>query len=422
MAHFGKSQSATILRAAWAKTRWTPFVRILINDFGGYAFISQLSRQLALRGHEVSHTYSPDVPLGKGDLELRESDAASLDFRALTLGRRFERYRPAQRLRDEFAYGGLLAAEIRRVRPHAVISANTPLFAQRAALRSAGAAGATFIYWLQDLLGVGVASQLRQRSQLAGALAERTFVRLEKMMLASSDHVVTISSDFLPILEDIGVDEGHRTVIENWAPLSETPETDRRNSWAVGHNLAGTFNYVYAGTLGLKHDPTHLIALAERLMGNGDSRIVVVSEGSGADFVDKQARSRQLTNVVSLPYQSYDKLPEVLGSADVLLALLEPSAGLFSVPSKILTYHCAARPILAAMPASNSAARLIRRIGSGHVTQPGDYDAFAAAAVQLRGMRPADRRMIGRRARLHAENAFNVKAIADRFESLLLSR
>ena len=85
-----------------------------------------------------------------------------------------------------------------------------------------------------------------------------------------------------------------------------------------------------------------------------------------------------------LPFQPYEVLPEVLASADVLLAILEPEAGVFSVPSKVLSYHCAGRPILAAIPAENLAARIIerarqrRRRGSRR-----DEQAFVAAARRL---------------------------------------
>ena len=60
-----------------------------------------------------------------------------------------------------------------------------------------------------------------------------------------------------------------------------------------------------------------------------------------------------------LPYQPFDRLPEVLASADVLVVILEPEAGRFSVPSKTLSYLCAGRAVLGSMPATNPAARLL---------------------------------------------------------------
>ena len=46
-------------------------------------------------------------------------------------------------------------------------------------------------------------------------------------MLASSDHIVAISSDFVPILDSWGVPERKVTVIENWAPMDEIDLVDR---------------------------------------------------------------------------------------------------------------------------------------------------------------------------------------------------
>ena len=75
--------------------------------------------------------------------------------------------------------------------------------------------------------------------------------------------------------------------------------------------------------------------------------LVVVSEGRGADWLAEQGRNEPALRL--LPYQPYDRLPEVLASADVLIAVLEPEAGAFSVPSKILTYLCAATGIARGM-------------------------------------------------------------------------
>ena len=57
-----------------------------------------------------------------------------------------------------------------------------------------------------------------------------------------------------------------------------------------------------------------------------------------------------------LPFQPAEQLSEVLGSGDVLVALLEPGASKFSIPSKVLSYLAAGRPVLGIMPADNPAA------------------------------------------------------------------
>lgn len=64
------------------------------------------------------------------------------------------------------------------------------------------------------------------------------------------------------------------------------------------------------------------------------ARVVIAAEGTGADFLRRQ---RLPANALLLPLQPAGRPPEVLASADVLVALLDADAGVFSVPSKVCT-------------------------------------------------------------------------------------
>jgi glycosyltransferase involved in cell wall biosynthesis len=172
--------------------------------------------------------------------------------------------------------------------------------------------------------------------------------------------------------------------------------------------------------LGLKHEPAVLVALAERFRADSEVQIVVVSEGRGVDWLVAEVRARGLNNVTVLPYQPYDRLPEVLATADVLVALLRQEAGGFSVPSKILSYLCAGRTILASVPRGNLAARTIERAGAGLLVEPGDVDGFLAAAEKLLGDERL-RAVHAEQARSYAEVAFDIEAIAARFEKVVLA-
>jgi glycosyltransferase involved in cell wall biosynthesis len=102
----------------------------------------------------------------------------------------------------------------------------------------------------------------------------------------------------------------------------------------------------------------------------------------------------------------------------VLVALLEPTAGTFSVPSKVLSYLCAGRPILGAIPAENLAARTIERAGAGLVVSPTDTEAFLLGAKQLR-IDTRLRQVAGRCARAYAEATFDTDVVTDRFTSVI---
>ena len=193
--------------------------------------------------------------------------------------------------------------------------------------------------------------------------------------------MVVISEDFLGLLGEWGIDESKVTVVRNWAPLEEVSVSPRPNPWSERHHIADDQTVLlYAGTLGLKHEPRMLLALAEAFAERPDVRVVVASEGLGATWLAERLDGDEMELI---PFQPYADLPDMLGSGDVLLVLLEPDAGVFSVPSKVLTYHCAGRAILGAIPHENLAARTIESNGAGIVVDPGDADGFVTAAHRL---------------------------------------
>jgi glycosyltransferase involved in cell wall biosynthesis len=246
----------------------------------------------------------------------------------------------------------------------------------------------------------------------------RLFVRTERNLLVLSDSVVTISPDFVRTLSEWGLSTERISVIENWAPLEELPHRSRQSSWSTTHGLADKTTFLYSGTLGRKHDPTLLLELAVRFRHRPDVVLVVISEGQAAEWLAVQKESLALDNLVLLPFQPYDALPDVLGSADVLVVILERDAGVFSVPSKVLTYQCAGRPLLAAVPPENLAGRIIAESECGLVFDSDDREGFLAAAEKLAA--DEDLRIrLGRNGRTYAEATFDIGVIADRFETVL---
>jgi glycosyltransferase involved in cell wall biosynthesis len=102
------------------------------------------------------------------------------------------------------------------------------------------------------------------------------------------------------------------------------------------------------------------------------------------------------------------------------LATLEADAGQFAVPSKILNYLCAGRPILLAGPRENLSAAILQRSGGGLVVDPDDPAAWVEAARRL--ISDVDLRAdFGNKARSYAELTFDSAKITDAFENLLFS-
>lgn len=389
-------------------------LRIAVHDYSGHPFQVQLSRELARRGHEVLHLHCPSYCSGKGALEPRPGDPPGFRVEAVSLDTPFEKYSPVKRLRQERRYARRLVRRIREEGPDVVLSSNTPLFAQQILLKKLGV---PFVFWQQDVYSVAMQREAQRRlPSVLGRAVGRRFLELERKLLEQSDAVVTIAEDFRATLLQWGLPPAKLHVIENWAPLDELPPRPRDNDWARRHELVDKRVLLYSGTLGLKHDPGVLLRLAHELRDDPDARVVVVSEGAGAD----QLREQGAENLLVLGFQPYETLPDVLASGDVLLAILEREAGRFAVPSKVLTYLCAARPLLAAVPPENLAARIITGSGAGLLAGPDDTDGFVAAARRL--LADSDlRRQMGAAGRKYAETTFDIGTIGDRFEQVLRS-
>src|SRR5204863_5869685 len=162
------------------------------------------------------------------------------------------------------------------------------------------------------------------------------------------------TADFLPLLRSWGIAEDRTTVVENWAPLDQVRPGIKPNWWSEKNGLSDIPVLLYSGTLGRKHDPELLLKLAKGLQ---HAIVLVISEGAGTAWLKRHATA--IPNLHLLPFQPEEALSDVFATADMVLVTLQEDAGEFSVPSKVLTYMAAGRPILASMPANNLAARTI---------------------------------------------------------------
>jgi colanic acid biosynthesis glycosyl transferase WcaI len=389
-------------------------MRIVICDYAGHPFQVELSRALAGRGHPVLHLYFADLRAPKGDLVVLPSDSPNFHVAGIQTGMSFDKGRFLRRRFLEARVGQLMARRAIEFAPDVVVGCNMALDAQKKLHEACAARGVAFVFWLQDIISKATYHFLSERLGILGRVIGRHYMRLEASLLKSSAAIVAISDKFLRPLEQWGVDGEKVRVVPNWAPLSQISPVEKDNAWARRHGLGDGLVALYSGTLGLKHDPALLLGLARAGAAIG-LKVVVVSEGAGAEWLELRRRESALDNLVLLPFQPMEVYSEVLGASDVLLAIIGREAAGFSVPSKILSYLAAGRPIVASIAADNDAAVTIRAADAGIVVEPGDEAAFYDAALRL-ASDAEERRRLGRNARRFAARSFAVEAKAAQFE------
>ncbi|RYD64536.1 MAG: glycosyltransferase WbuB [Verrucomicrobiaceae bacterium] len=399
-------------------------MKILVHDYAGHAFPTSLSRALAARGHEVVHAFAGSLQTPRGDLQRHSKDAPTLEFREIPMDPDYPRFKYSfRRRRDmEIRYGKAAAEFVREWKPDAVLSGNTPTETQEPITRATVEVGGRFYYWVQDFYSLAVDKLLRKKIPVAGGFIGAWYRLLDSRQFKRSSGIVAITADFTPILAgEFGVDPERVSVVPNWAVIEEIPVHPKDNAWSRSHGLHDKFVYLYSGTIGMKHNPAMLLELAKKFKDDDSVRIVIVSEGIGADWLRRESAAAGLTNLLLMPYQPFAELPQVLASGDVLVGILEEEAGVFSVPSKTLSYLCAARPLLLAVSKQNLAARITREHGAGITVEPKDMEGFLAAASFLHAS-PDERAEFGRKARAYAEATFPIEKTATTFERILTAK
>jgi glycosyltransferase involved in cell wall biosynthesis len=330
----------------------------------------------------------------------------------------YEKYSYIARYVSNVKYKNACNDVLHDFRPDVVLSGNAAPDIQASLLRACHRQGSAFVYWVQDFYGEAIGRLLRKRFGFFGSAVGTYFRYLDASVLRQSDSVVLITHDFVSKALKFGVNPDRCHVIENWAVIDELPFRPRLNEWSRAHGLDGKITLLYAGTLGLKHNPALILKLAMFFRSRPDIAVVVVSEGLGRQWLDAQKTSMNLPNLHLLDFQPFEVVPDMIATGDVLLATIDEGASEFSVPSKVATYLCAGRPILLAAPATNLATRTVIGARAGVVVNPGDAAGFLRAAEEL-VTRTQFAEKCGKQARTYAETAFRIGPIADRFERVL---
>jgi glycosyltransferase involved in cell wall biosynthesis len=259
---------------------------------------------------------------------------------------------------------------------------------------------------VQDIYSIGIQQVLKKKLPVIGGIISLYYRNLEKTIMKNSEQIVVISDEFKSVIQEWA--SGKKiTTIENWAPLDEIRPQPKKNHWSVSQGISDKFCFLYSGTLGMKHNPEILLQLALHYRHDKDTIIVIISEGIGAEWLKVEVANQKLVNVKFYNYFDFEMFPLVLSSADVLIAILEKTAGIFSVPSKVLSYHCIGRPLLLSIPNDNLASKIVRTQKSGFAHDSDDMDGFILSADTLK--KDLNLRLkMGENARNYAEHKFNI--------------
>jgi colanic acid biosynthesis glycosyl transferase WcaI len=202
-------------------------------------------------------------------------------------------------------------------------------------------------------------------------------------------------------------------MIRDSVDLKTIRPTDGGGRFRERHGIGPEeFVVLYSGSLGLKQGLFDVVGAAESLAADSpDVRWVVVGEGELRDALAKRIESAGLDDrVLLLELQPEAELSEMFAAADVLLLSQLRSVKDTVIPSKLLMYMAAGRPILAAVNAASQGAAIVSAARCGVIVAAEDPRAIAAAVLDLK-QQPAARDVMARRSRAYAEQHFDRDAV-----------
>ena len=247
----------------------------------------------------------------------------------------------------------------------------------------------------------------------------RTLTSVEKFAYRTAHSISVIADGFRENLVDKGVPINKIVCIPNWVNVNFIrPLPKEKNSWISSHQLDGKFVVLYSGNIALTQGLEIVIEAAVCLRYIKEIVFVIVGESIALERLQEYCLLNGADNVLLLPLQPREKLPEMLAASDVGLIVQKRNVISFNMPSKIPLLLASGRPIVGSVPVTGTAAKAIQLSGGGIIVEPESPDAMAAAVHNLYA-NPTLGARLGNAGRQFAEENYSLEQALDRYEGLL---
>jgi glycosyltransferase involved in cell wall biosynthesis len=299
--------------------------------------------------------------------------------------------------------------------PDVVVGSSPHPFAAQAALRLSRRMGSAFLLeirdvWPQSLVEVMGVSPHHPLVWLLG--------RIERRLYREADHIVTLLPRVGPRVAARGGDPGAITWVPNGVDLAMVPAPQDPPARDV-------CTFLYAGAHGVTNALEVLLdaaALLESRLDRLPQRPAFVFLGTGPRKPDllRRARELRLSTVTFLDPVPKREVYGLLTQADAYWVsardteLWEQGISF----NKLYDFMAMARPTLIGMRCSTCPILLS---GGGITVAPGDPLAMARGVERMIEAGSAGRREMGLKARAYVERHFDVRRLAETFESALVN-
>jgi glycosyltransferase involved in cell wall biosynthesis len=232
--------------------------------------------------------------------------------------------------------------------------------------------------------------------------------------------ITVLSEGFKRLLVDRGVPADKIHVIYNWADDDVFVPGPRDEALARELGLAGRFNVVYAGNLGVFQALDTVLRAAVLVRHVPDIQFVFVGTGQEEAALKRLAKEIGADNVRFVGRRQFWEMPKINDLADALLVHLRDLPFFATtIPSKTQVSLASGRPVI--MAVRGDAAEVIDAAGAGLTCAPENPRLLADAILALHRTPPDVREQMGARGRAYYLEHMSLAKGAMQMDALLRS-
>jgi glycosyltransferase involved in cell wall biosynthesis len=223
-----------------------------------------------------------------------------------------------------------------------VLSPSPPLSIGFISLLIAKIKGAKAVYNVQEIYP----DLLINQGNLKSSLIIRILKKIEKFIYNKSDAVVTIDNVFYSTILPRFKDSKKLHIIPNFVDTDlYKPLKSQQLLPAIFGEDNKKIKILYAGNIGFFQDWEPVLYAAKELLDE-NIEFWIIGEGVQKEYLEKEVRDRNLTNIRIFPYQKRELIPIINNYADIHFIAINKQMEQEGFPSKVYTIMACAKPLI----------------------------------------------------------------------------
>lgn len=245
-------------------------------------------------------------------------------------------------------------------------------------------------YFVSRLLGCPWVVEIRdlwpESIHAVGAVSGRGLIgfleRIELFLYQKPHHIVALTPAFKRHMVKKGIAPEKVSIITNGADLEQFHPLNKENSFRTQYHFNDKFIASYVGTHGMAHALETVLKAAKLLEKEPRIQFLLVGDGAERENLLKQKEKMGLKNVLMLPQQKKELVPEILAASDACMVLLRETE-LFKtvIPSKIFEAMAMERPII--LGVDGESRKIVEDSGSGVFIEPESAEQLEDVVLKM---------------------------------------